>query len=255
MKNLLLSVVLITALAFVFLACTGDDEETIDLYVTLAANGFWTDDTIGVDTPDIEGIEFEWYKSDSPLSILGTSSTFKPGTGNGPGKYTVSVTAGEQIATASFLVAPEALKNTDNTWYMNRTATGNGSPNYNETVEITPTKFDLKEFPTNPTATAGSLTITITDWAVQSSRPAAISGSQHFGNADYTSGWKATIGSISATGDYDKPAPNAMTEFYIFTNSTGGRFVRSSAQGTTAPFTPVVTDRFYEKNKAGSGWN
>jgi hypothetical protein len=246
MKNMLWTIALIAALSFVFVACGPEDDpnESVTLYVDLLANGFWTDDTIGVDVPDIEGITYEWAKADNVGTALGTGSTFTPGT-NGPGKYRVTVTAGEQTDYAEFVVAPAALKNTDNTWYMNRTATGNGSPNYNETVEITPTGFALKEFTTAGAPAEGSFTFTITDWVTQSVRPTF---ANNWPSTGFNSGFRVT-GTGTATGDYTSLA--SVTSFYIFMGgNNNGQFVRSN--GTAA--TSTITERYYEKTKVNSAW-
>jgi hypothetical protein len=245
MKNLLLSVVLITALAFVFLACGGDDDpETIDLYVGLnTAQGFWTGEAITPDFPEIEGIEFEWAKADALSNVLESSDSFTP---SSPGQYRITATAGDQTDYAEFLVAPAALKNTNYTWFMNRVYTSNvfASTQFNETVEITPTKFALQEVKIGG-ANGDSFTFTITDWEAQSTRPT-------FANSfatGFTSGYKVT-GTTTATGDY--ASLSTMTEFYILMGGTNnGQFVRSNGTASTS----TITSRYYEKTKSSLGWD
>jgi hypothetical protein len=132
MKNLLMSVVLITALSFVFLACGGDDDEVTPLSGNVYLSDGWTTEALVAAYPDgHDEATFEWYKDNAPISGA-SGPSYTP---TAVGKYKVYVTSGDETEVSNeVLVGDIAFKGT---WK------GTNSGNDEEIVIISPTQFKL----------------------------------------------------------------------------------------------------------------
>jgi hypothetical protein len=262
MKNLLLSVVLITALAFVFLACGGDDEEDDAFSFDGISGDLFTGSII---TANGTGIAvYQWVLEDDIDTDLSTTATFTP---DKVGKYTLYVMGNDgDMANVKFLVGPSDLKGT---WYMNSASQtqiqGITAPTYNETVTITSNGYLL---------VAGSLqdgtpdgdhyTFAISNWekegGYQITIPTTSSGFSSF--ASITKFPVAETYKVSgkfedvhgyATGDSVGTAPFTDTYLYIRFNPTDKQFFRSIPANKSSSSTSLLAvERFFENTKKGT---
>jgi hypothetical protein len=194
MKNLLWSVVLITALAFVFLACGPEEDPPLSLNLPATA---WTNEPLTADGDSIVGVVWT-----GPGGFTATSATITPTV---PGIYYVTVTAAadseDQPKTGSCLVGPGELKGD---WEAI------ASLGETESVTITVERFQLETDETPPEHFA----FNITNWE-KVSKPAEVTSTLP---SDYTTGYKMTGTIDSAYTDHSYVSITG-TQFYIFVNS------------------------------------
>jgi hypothetical protein len=221
MKNLVWSVVLVAALAFVFTACGPDESESISVTLHAPAEGNWTGFQWEA-TSDTDDVTYQWTLDGTPI---GTSSTCTP-SNKTSGLLKVTITKDDLEDYSTAFVAPGVLYSA-NGWKMAGSA--NGSLNYNEDVTITPTSFKLVESKTNGSASGGQFTFTITDWApLTTTAPSNIGNNAEVGSG-YGNYIKVTGSYTEKVGDY---ASLTGTEFYIRLNDAGNSFCRSRIRTT-----------------------
>jgi hypothetical protein len=221
MKNLLWTIMLITALAVVFtLTACGDDDgdEPLSITITGAATeaygvyGAWTDDVLTVRaTPSDATITCFWEDDDGNIT---SGVTFTP---TEVGSYYLTVSNGIEMKFAEFLVGPKELKGT---WKA--TIVGGSANGEVETVVITPALFKLDSTATSDSVNGGTefFYFTIDTWAKMSTGvPAAYS-------VGYTVTGTAIEDGYTGAADY--------TMFNIFYSSTPTiKFRRTQGNGTT----------------------
>jgi hypothetical protein len=257
MKNLLISVVLITALSFVFLACGGDDDpEPLSVYLT----GGWDDEALVANIPvGHDEATFVWTLNGLPVSLETSNTIANPELG----LYKVVVTSGDAVEQDTMLVGPGKLKGL---WYRNQVTNdqiGGTQVTTNETLTVSPNGYLVVEASLAGVATGDRYRFAISNWEGPSSTYnisiTTGSGFSTFISTNFpaTNTYKVT-GKFDIREGYDSDAvggtSTAETYFYIRLKSDGKQFFRSlpAVSYTGTGGLPAIERVFENEEKANT---